>query len=62
MVHTGIDIHLCFIAIASTQLIYRQFVHLGERPHSCPICKKAYTQYANMKKHMLVHTKSKQSV
>lgn len=34
----------------------------GERPYSCPICKKAYAQYANMKKHMLVHAKSKQSV
>uniref|UniRef100_A0A182THW7 C2H2-type domain-containing protein n=1 Tax=Anopheles melas TaxID=34690 RepID=A0A182THW7_9DIPT len=32
-------------------------VHLGIRPHTCPLCTKSYSQYSNLKKHLLSHQK-----
>ncbi|EJW73643.1 zinc finger protein, partial [Wuchereria bancrofti] len=30
--------------------------HTGEKPHSCPVCKRNFTDPSNTKKHMMIHT------
>ncbi|VDN94159.1 unnamed protein product [Brugia pahangi] len=33
--------------------------HIGEKTHSCPLCKRNFTQLGDMKKHMTTHTGEK---
>ncbi|VDN94496.1 unnamed protein product [Brugia pahangi] len=42
-----------------THMKGHMMIHTGEKPYSCSICKKNFTQLGSMKKHMMIHTGEK---
>ena len=52
--HTYVPCPVCGRSVRNIKR--HMLVHTGERPYSCQVCGRNFTQQANLDKHMTVHT------